>query len=114
MVREFEREDTGRNYDVVIDTEAQDDPAFEGVVSRCAAILDFAQRHGHNARLVTPDAGPLGRDAAMRWLASVQRNDAQRNGAQRAGRGPHPVTRGVERIVVSADPSRATPLRMVT
>ena len=108
MVREFEREDAGRSYDVVVDTEAQDDSAFEGVVSRCAAILDFAQRHGHNARLVTPDAGPLGRDAAMRWLAGVQRN-----GTQGLARG-HVTPRGTERIVVSADFSRATPLRMVT
>jgi len=118
MVREYEREDTGRNLEVVIDTEAPDDASFETVVSRAAAILDFAQRHRHDARLVTPDDGPLLQGAAMRWLAGVRRGDAR---AAASGPAPAAATprvrstpRGVERIVVSADPSRATPLRMTT
>ncbi len=110
MVREFEREDAGSSLEVVIDTEAPDDGAFEMVVSRCAAILDFAQRHHRDARLVTPDAGPLGPGAAMRWLAGAQRTRRRASGpGQRVA-----TPRGAERIVVSADLSRATPLGVTT
>ena len=111
MLRDFEREHE-RRIDIVLDSRADSDVAFEKAVERCAAILDLARRNHHDARLITAASGaPLSGHTGMRHLAVVKRDTG-------AGAAPHDaiqslMTRtraGAERIVISADPSRATPI----
>jgi len=111
MVREFERE-RDRSLDLVLDREAPDDEAFEPVVERCAALLDLAARSGFDARLLTAESpSPLQGRAAMRYLAGVL---PCRPGS--AGEHPARVARrarpGVQTVVLSALPGRATPIEV--
>ncbi len=111
MVREFERE-RDRSVDLVLDHETPDDEAFEEIVERCAALLDLAARSGFDARLLVPGRPPLlqGR-AAMHYLAEAR--------ACRPGTSVEPLARtarrarsGVQTIVLSALPGRATPIEV--
>jgi len=112
MVREFERETPSRRLDLALDTAAGDGQPFEDLVSRCAALLDCARREGMDARLLLPDAaGPLEPVEAMRALAEVAA--APRDRGETLSRCLARARRGAERIVLSLDASRATPLETV-
>ncbi len=109
MVREFERQ-MEPGLDLVLDPEADGDAAFEPVVERCAALLDFARRAGLDARLLAD--GPsnlLEGAAALRHLAGARpAPPGSRPGwAEAAARRGRP---GARVVVLSADPTRATPL----
>lgn len=72
MVRELDAEHE-RRLDLVLDTEATDASAFEGVVSRAASLLEAARLEQVPARLHAPGTGADGLtgSAAGRFLAQV-------------------------------------------
>ncbi len=109
MIKEFEREED-RRIDLVLDVEATDAESFEAVVERCAAIIDYADRRGLQARLLIPGHGqPLAGRAGMRALAEVQ--------PSAPGQAPEALDvtllragGGADVVVLSCDTSRSTPI----
>ena len=111
MVREFTRE-RERGIVLVLDPRADDPEAFERMVERCAAILDYARRERIAARLMAPElAEPLAGRAAMRFLAGVQ----PQRGPVAGGDLDETLVRarrGSDVVVLSCDPRRATPIEL--
>ena len=114
MLKEFDREQE-RHIDIVLDPFADSDAAFEQAVERCAAILDLARRNQYDARLITDTTPtPAPGSAAMRHLAGVRRKTGTGMVPPRTIQDLMRLTRpGAERIVISAEPSRATPIVLV-
>lgn len=113
MLKEFEREQE-RRIDIVLDPHADSDAAFETAVERCAAILDLARRNRYDACLITgAHSGAVSGRTAMRHLAGVRRNaDADSAPPDTIQNLMRQTRTGAERIVISADPARATPIVM--
>ncbi len=107
MVREFTRE-RERGIDLVLDPQAEDPEAFERMVERCAAILDYARRERIAARLLAPGLlEPLAGRAAMRFLAGVEPSRNLDLGA-RVEKTVARARSGSDVVVLSCDPRRAT------
>lgn len=113
MLKEFDK-DQERRVDLLLDPCAGTAADFEHAVERCAAILDLARRGHFDAALITAgSAAPLSGRAAMRHLAGVKPDTGTDGSSDAMARMMGQTRSGAERIVVSADPSRATPIVLV-